>query len=339
MNTKLKLLSGLLAVTLASTASANLITDWAYSNQAGFDSYTGTTDTATTADDVSASGNSAGGNPNDLSDNTGNILNTDGNWLNGVAGDDALHTSLTWGTPAAGANSGDPQSSLNIDSPVVGAMETDDWNWAQGTAISHENWVIIGDSLTQASVLDGLIVLPTDWVGKGDNAVYDALLTDNQPYFAPQLEFGINFFETPNKGENGQCPNGEANYQGDNINGCGDVFEITGLEALPFAPVIGADFIQFTVPFVLQNIFGPIPGWNDVEYFVTTRLSGLTTLPAGYTCSNNQLGCFGFVTVEQESNVLDAQFKVHTVPEPTGIALFALGLLVTGFASKKRRNS
>lgn len=336
MNTKLKLLSGLLAVTLASTASANLITDWTYTNQAGFDSYTGTTNNIYASDDVSATGNSAGNNPNDLTDNAGNILNTDGDWLNGVAGDDALSTSLSWGTPAAGVASGDPQSSMNVDSPVTGAMATNDWAWSQGTAITHENWVIIGDSLTQASVLDGLVLVPTNWVDKGNDAAHDALLTDSQPYFAPQLEFGINFFETPNGGANGQCPNGEANFQGDNAGGCGDIFEITGLESLPFSPIIGPDFIEFTVPFVLQNALGPIPGWQDVEYFVTTRLSGLTTLPAGYTCSNNQASCFGFVTKEQASNVLDAQFKIQTVPEPSAIALFGLGLLITGFASKRK---
>lgn len=338
MNTKLKLLSGLLAITFASTASANLITDWTYANQAGFDSASGTTNTSYTGDDVSATGNSAG-NTEDLTDNNGNILNTDGDWSNGVTGDDALRTKLTWGTPAAGQGTPqnpNPQSAMSIDSPVNGLMVTNDSNWAQGTAITHENWVIIGDSLTQASVLDGLVLLPTDWVGKGDDASYDQLLTDSQPYFAPQLEFGINFFETPNGGTN--CPNGEANNQGDNIKGCGDIFEITGLELLPLVPVVGIDFIEFTVPFVLQDINGPIPGWQDVEYFVTTRLSGLSTLPSGYTCSNSQTNCFGFVTIEQQSNVLDAQFKIHTVPEPTGIALFALGLIATSFASRKKRS-
>lgn len=334
MNTKLKLLSGLLIAGLANTANANLITNWAYTNQAGFEAgYTGTSNTATVNDNVAASGNSAGGDANDLSDNAGNILNTDGNWANGVAGDDALSTALTWGTPAAGA--GNPQSSLSIDSPINDTMVTDG-AWAQGTAITHENWVIVGDSLTSASVLDGLALIPTDWEGKGDDAAYDALLTNSQPYFAPQLEFGINFFETPNGGVS--CPNGEANFQGDNANGCGDIFEITGLENLPLVPVVGPDFIQFTVPFVLQDINGPIPGWNDVEYFVTTRLSGLTTLPADYECSNGQPACFGFVTVEERTNVLDAQFRVSTVPEPTTIALFGLGLLATGFAGRKKRN-
>ena len=61
MNTKLKIIAGILTATLATTASANLVTDWTYTNQAGFDSYTGETNTTNTADDVSASGDSAGG--------------------------------------------------------------------------------------------------------------------------------------------------------------------------------------------------------------------------------------------------------------------------------------
>ena len=329
MNAKLKVLSGLFIAGLANTASANLITDWSYANQAGFEAgFVGTTNNGTAADDVVASGDSAG--------TDGNILNTDGNIANGVAGDSSLATQLTWGTPAAGVGLG-PQSSLGIDSPVNGAMATNG-PWAQGTAITHENWVIIGDSLTTASVLDGLALTPTNWVDKGDDAAYDALLTDSAPYFAPQLQFGINFFETPNNGSNGQCPNGQANFVGDNSAGCGDIFEITGLENLPLVPVVGPDFIEFTVPFILQDANGPIPGWNDVEYFVTTRLSGLTTLPAGYTCSNNQANCFGFVTKEQQTNVLDAQFKISTVPEPTTLAIFGLGLIATGFAGRKKRS-
>jgi|TARA_R110002060_G_scaffold29186_2_gene39435 hypothetical protein len=342
MNTKLKLLSGLLIAGLANSANANLITEWSYTNQAGFEAnYTQTSNTTKTSDDVVASGNSATGNAGDaLTVNTGNILNTDGNWANGVSGDNALSTQLTWGTPAEGPNSGDPRSSLGIDSPVVDTMGTNDFAWAQGTAITHENWVIVGDSLTTASILDGLALTPTNWVDKGVDSAKDSLLEDNAPYFAPQLEFGINFLETPNKGvdSNGFCPNGELNNQGDNINGCGDIFEITGLENLPLVPVVGADFIEFTVPFILVDANGaPLAGWNDVEYFVTTRLSGLTSLPAGYPCLN-QANCFGFVTVEQQTNVLNAEFKISTVPEPTTLAIFGLGLLATGLSGRRKRN-
>jgi hypothetical protein len=340
MNTKLKLLSGLLIAGLANSANANLITEWSYTNQAGFEAgYTGTSITVDTSDDVVASGNSATGDANDaLTVNDDNILNTDGNWANGVSDDNALSTQLTWGTPAAGSGSGDPRSSLDIDSPISDPMSTNNGAWAQGTAITHENWVIIGDSLTTASILDGLALTPTNWVDKGVDGAKDGMLEDNAPYFAPQLEFGLNFFETPNGGSN--CPNGEVNSQGDNINGCGDIFEITGLENLPFSPVVSSNFIEFTVPFILHDETGaPLAGWSDVEYFVTTRLSGLTTLPAGYACSNSQANCFGFVTVEKKQNVLNAEFKIKTVPEPTTLAIFGLGLLATGLSGRRKRKA
>tara|TARA_R110001599_G_scaffold349046_1_gene576838 strand:+ start:1098 stop:2132 length:1035 start_codon:yes stop_codon:yes gene_type:complete len=344
MNTKLKLISGLLIAGLTSSASASLITEWSYSNQAGFeDNYTETNSTPLiTSDNVLATGNSATGNAGDaLTVNTGNILNTDGNSANGVAGDNALYTQLAWGTPARGVGSLDPRSSLGIDSPVVDTMMTNNFGWAQGTAITHNNFQITGDSLLTASVLDGLALTPTNWVDKGVDSGKDALLTNNSPYFAPQLEFGVNFFETSNGlTVDGLCPNGEPNFVGDNIAGCGDIFEITGLENLPFSPVLGADFIEFTVPFILLDVNGdPLAGWNDVEYFVSTRLSGLTTLPAGYTCSNGQANCFGFVTVENSVNVLNAEFKISTVPEPTTLAIFGLGLLVTGLSGRRKRKA
>jgi len=336
MNTKLKLCAAVLAATLTSAANAGVVTSWNYNNQAGFATWTGTTNTSTTTDDVTATGNSSTGTNAALTDDANNILFT-GNNVDADAYQDALNTNLAWGTPANGFTSGDPQSSLNVDSPVAANLATNDWNWANGTSITHENWIIVGDALTSASLLDGLTLTPSTWTSN----VGDADPLANAPYFAPQLQFGIDFFETPNKtSNNALCPNGEANYQGDNINGCGDIFEITGLASLPITPVVGADFLEFTVPFVMLDGLGqPIAGWSDTLYYVTTRLSGLTTLPAGYTCSNAPDACFGFVTQEKKSNQLLAQFKVRTVPEPTTIALFGLGLIASAFAGKRKRNS
>ncbi|QOL26505.1 PEP-CTERM sorting domain-containing protein [Thalassotalea sp. LPB0316] len=335
MKTKLKVCAGVLTAVLATSANAGIVTEWSYDNQAGFATWTGSTNTATTADDVTASGNSSTGANDLLSVNANNILDTNGDFaVDGT--DNSLNTSLTWGIPAAGANSGDPKSSLDIDSPITGSISTNDWSWADGTSVMHENWVITGDSLKEATLLDGLTLTPTAWIAEpGDAGDPDAFA----PYFAPQLQFGINFYETPNKqvDQDGNCPNGEANYSGDNINGCGDIFEITGLSDLPFEPVVGADFIQFTVPFILTDDQGlPLTGWGDTVYYVTTRLSGLSTLPDGYECEDSA-DCFGFVTKEQETNTLLAQFKVSTVPEPAAIALFGLGLVATGFAGRRRR--
>jgi hypothetical protein len=67
---------------------------------------------------------------------------------------------LTWGTPANGVGNGNPRSSLDIESPVTGGISTNDSAWADGTNITHENWVIVGDSLDKASVLDGLTLTP-----------------------------------------------------------------------------------------------------------------------------------------------------------------------------------
>jgi len=332
MKTNLKICAAVLATSLLGSAHAGVVTQWSYSNQAGFANWTGSSTDTYATDEVSASGNSATGDDSALTVNTGNILDTNGDFI--VDGtDNALHTSLTWGVPAN--LSSDPTSSLDITSPVNGAINTGDWNWADGTDIVHENWVIVGDSLETATVFDGLSLVPASWESYGDD---ENILTDNSPYFAPQLQFGINFFETPNGADNqGFCPDGNEHLQGDNINGCGDIFEITGLEFLPFQPVVGDDYLEFTVPFVLRTAGGvPLEGWGDTTYLVTTRLSGLTTLSDSYDCSNNQETCYGFVTVEEQTNVLQAQFKIRTVPEPSTIAIFGLSILGFSLARRKK---
>lgn len=344
MNTKLKTCAALLAAAMTTSANAGVVTEWTYNNQAGFDFWIGETDTTSLGDDVSASGNSATGVDGDpLANQANNILDTDGDF--DVDGDDtALHTSLSWGTPGNGWQSGDPQSSLDIESPITGSITTNDYGWADGTSIFHENWVITGDSLLGAHVLDGLTLTPTAWTTEaGDD---ETILTDNAPYFAPQLQFGVRFFETPNGvvDQDNNCPDGQARGVGNNVAGCGDIFELTGLQDLPFAPVVGEDFIEFTVPFVLMGQDGlPMEGWSDTVYYVTTRLSGLQTLPEEYECESvlNQITetCYGFVTVENQTNELLAQFKIRTVPEPAAIALFGLGLLATGFAGRRRRQA
>jgi len=338
MNTKLKLCAAVLAATLATTASAGVVTEWTYNNQAGFTSYTGTTNTAYTSDDVVATGNSSvGPGENDLSVNGNTIIDSD--FDGDVDGDDlALATKLTWGTPAAGA--GNPQSSLEIDSPITGNMLTNDSDFAEGTGLTHENWVIIGDSLQGGLVFDALSLTPAAWNDEGDST---AELTDpaNNPYFAPQLGYVMAFHETPNS-QAGVCTdgNGEANGQGNNINGCGDVFALT-IPVGATGIVVGDDYLEFSVPFFLQNAAGEqIEGWSDTEYMVTTRLSGLSVLGADVSVCGpqEQFLCVGFVTVEQATNELVAGIKISTVPEPTAIALFGLGLIATGFAGRRRRS-
>lgn len=306
MKNKLKFAAVILAASLTTTASAGVVTDWTYDNQAGF-LQLGDFFNEGYGAGVTASGDSSTGSG-------GNIL-TSG----------ALPTTLEWGTPVFGETE---NSNLNIDSAIIGGLTTNSGVWVDGTDITHNNHVITSDSqaLINARVLDGLTLTPTNWVGAGDP-------TANSPFFSPELFFGINFYETPN-GAN-PCANGGANYQGDNIAGCGDIFEITGLDALGITPVVGPNFVEFTVPFFMST---GDAAWDNVEYLITTRLSGLTVLPQGYQCSSGP-ACFGFVTKEKQANVLQAQFQIRTVPEPAAIALFGLGLIGTGFAARKKRKA
>jgi hypothetical protein len=174
MNTKLKLAAAVIATALTGTASAGVVTDWTYDNQAGFIYWEGTEDLVNfVGDEVAESGDSSTGSSNFL-----------------PGGD--YPTTLSWGVPLT--NNG--QSNLDIDSAVVGSITTNDWEFADGTSITHNNWVIAGDYLTNATVLDGLQLTPSSWFGAGDP-------TTNSPFNAPLLEFGIDFYETPNSGENG----------------------------------------------------------------------------------------------------------------------------------------
>lgn len=314
MNTKLKLVGALLAASIASTASAGIVTEWGYDNQSGFLSWTGT---GNVNGPLTASGDSATGSSNIIDSNFDTVVD-------GL--DSSLPTHLAWGTPYLDENPGGLQSSLDIDSAVVGPAGSliSGGGYATGTSITHNNYTLDGnsDSLKSAFALDALTLTPSAWM-------YGNMIPSSN--FAPQLAFGIKFYETPNN--DNPCANGEANSQGDNINGCGDIFEITGLANLGLTPIVGPDFLEFTVPFFLTT---GDAAWDNQVYYITTRLSGLTVLPNGYDCAEGE-NCFGFVTKEKQANVLQAEFKVR-VPEPATIAIFGLGLIAAGFAGRRKRN-
>jgi hypothetical protein len=291
MNTKLKLAAAVLATALTGTASAGIVTEWAYDNQAGFVTYS--------PEGVTASGDSATGSSNFLPGGS-------------------YPTTLSWGNQEI-------QSNLDIDSAVVGLAETNG-AFVDGTDITHNNFPISGTTLESATVLDGLLLTPSDWDALG--SLNSPL--DNSPFSAPFIAFGISFYETFNASN--PCPDGNPNGFGDNINGCGDIFEVTGLDALGITPTVGEDFIEFTVPFWLSTGHDE---WDSVTYYITTRLSGLTVLPDGYQCKDGS-PCFGFVTKENTSNVLQASFKIR-VPEPGTIGLFGLALIGTAFAGRRKQ--
>lgn len=303
------LVAGLLAG-VTSAAQAGIVTNWDFSNQAGWLDW----EPLGANPPITASGSSDSGSA------YGNIIDSDEDGdIDGADG--PLPTLLEWGTAV-----GTDRSSLFADSAADGSIVTNG-AFVDGTPITHNNFIINDDYLTNASLLDALLLEPTAAMGGGVPVPgqFGALLT------GPQLHFNILFFETLN-GNNGDpiCPNGTPNGQGINAPGCSDIFVVDNtIPAFPF--VVGNDFVEFTVPFQVSLD----PDWDSM-YYLTTRLSGLTTVTDD-ACANVGAapGCVGFVTRENDENILNAQFRI-TVPEPGTLAIFGLGLLGLGLAGRRR---
>ncbi|AWL11671.1 hypothetical protein HMF8227_01190 [Saliniradius amylolyticus] len=303
------LLAGLFAG-VTSAAQAGIVTNWNFSNQAGWLDW----EPLGANPPITASGSSDSGSV------YGNIIDSDED--GDVDGDDGpLPTLLEWGTAVS-----TDRSSLDVDSASEGSIVTNG-GFAPGTSITHNNFIINDDYLTNASLLDALLLEPTA-------AMPGGVPVPGQPALAftgPQLHFNILFFETQNNnGGDPICPNGEPNFQGVNAGGCADIFVVDNtIPAFPF--VVGSDFVEFTVPFQVSLD----PDWDSM-YYLTTRLSGLTTITDD-ACANVGAapGCVGFVTEERQENTLNAEFRI-TVPEPGTLAIFGLGLLGLGLAGRRR---
>lgn len=317
---KFKLLTAALALSVSSAASAlPLIQQWSFVNEAGFKD-------AEPNSAVTASGSST-----DPSVNGGvSILSTG-----------ALPDNICWGTPSPN------QSCLGIFSPVSDMSEQkwdEDGNlvdivdgnpgpqgmastvgidvanyfdfFSQGTAIRHDNFAITGTFLDTVSIVDGL------------------KLTSSMPalsFTAPELEFMIDFTETPNRSAGASCPFGDepvGTAGSVNENGCADAFEIAGFAG---GNIIAQsfDFIDFAVSFYVNT-----GGLYHSHYEIITRLSGLEVFDNGSSV--------GFLTSEAGVSVLDAQFAIRAIeaPEPSSIAMFGIGLLgLAGFARKKNNKN
>lgn len=204
------------------------------------------------------------------------------------------YSSLSWGTPVNGS-----QSSFNVVSPIAGNVFT---NGAavMGTTLVHNNFPVFDDGqlLTQATLLNMLTLTP--------------LFPAGPTLSAPTITFDINFFETVNEpGAGVLCPDGDAQGVGQNINGCGDIFAIA-------SPL---DLVQ-------QLIL------DDYLYTFAIGIMGGVTL-SDETCGTMGFGsgCYGFVTVENQTNTIQPFFsitarEITTVPAPASLAVFGLGLLL-----------
>jgi hypothetical protein len=319
-----KLLAATIIASVSGISNAGMISEWEYLNEAGFNTW----------------------NPEVTASNVG--VNAD--LIPGT------FTALSWGTgisnPPVGPaviNGGVDNllSALVIDSPQSGTVGTNG-AYVQGTPISHENWVVGTPSLTSATMLDALRLVPT---------ALDGVATDFTPLVinAPVIEFNIDFIETTNHVDYGfgtygfptastkivdttvECPNGEMNGSGANVNGCADIFVIS-------TDTPGANFYEDAgnLFFDISFNFNSIPDLADFQYTLTTKLSGLTSIILeDDACQSvgRAAGCTGFATEEESTNRLNAEYKItatQIVPEPGSIAIFALGLL--GLVASRKRS-
>jgi hypothetical protein len=310
---KLLAAAAALSVSSASFAMPTLITEWDFINEAGWTNWQ-------PASEVTATGASDDGN--------GSILSTG-----------ALATQLCWGS----TNLNPSESCLEIDSPITedttqvwdengvlqdinggaaqGRVQTVAHNgdyttaFKNGTALRHDNFIIRGTALESVTLVDGLQL--TGFYNAGANMTGAVL--------APELQFAVDFNETQNNGgADGICEVGGATGQGINLNGCADIFAVLGFAGGNILQV-GADFIDFSVDFVVSGVG---PGVHK-RYELITRLSGLQTIGGG---------AFGFITEEQKVNVLNAQFAVRAIPEPSTIAVFALSLIGLTLVSRRKKS-
>ncbi len=260
----------------ATQASAALITEWGYVVQTGFSAF------GPAAPDQNAA-------PNDSTNN--GVVGSDPN--PGLGG---LPTTISWGL---GANGGQP-SSLSV-TPTVSNPPNLFTNAGpvNGAAVTHNNNVITGDSVT----LESATIAST------------LLLTPLQPAPGPSIGpvpilFNILFEETENQPVSGDCVPGTGSPD------CADIFVLQNPGALEFSFPI--DEFVYTVELLVDGL-GP--------------LSDEACAAAGEAA-----GCIGFITAENQSNVLQTSFQIsaRAVSEPGTLAILGLGLLGLGIARRRK---
>ena len=132
--------------------------------------------------------------------------------------------------------------------------------------------------------------------------------------------FDINFFETPNAGQNGVCANGGAVGDGINSAGCADIF------------VLEFNFGQFDFEYDGQSFSAFL--FEDPDG--PQQLGFLSDEACDFVGAGS--GCFGFLTAEDALTVANFVLTVEgqDVPEPAALGLMGLGLLGLGAARRRK---
>lgn len=235
-------------------------------------------------------------------------------FVDGGAGSGGTQTNtnslISWGAATGDhtAPTGDPllnRSALGItNSPRNGFVDTN--GAAQlGSTITHFNNPI---SNTYAA-LDKTRLSTT------------LTLTQNTPsgglvIAPPPLAFDVDFVETPNV--EGSCPGGMT-PGGPNVTVCDDIFVIS----LPNL-VQGFDYDGYHYTVNIFDVAGALRVLNPLQ----CQAAGVAA------------GCFGLTTPESATTPIQFAFNItaNLIPEPTGIALFAVALFALG-ASVRRKSS
>lgn len=211
---------------------------------------------------------------------------------------------LSWG-------GGTAKSSLVITDPADGIVKTQitgdspqPGTTAAGVTLTHNNFVINPPSLT-AATLAVTLVLDAALPLDGDLS---------GPGGLPSLVYEITFAETPN-----ETPCAAASPPG---NPCNDIF------------VQKTGFLNQVLP------------WDGNDYFINifpTTGGLLSTLTdAECTAAGAASGCFGFTTIEGQSNELAFGFTISSqrfgqeVPEPGILALLGIGLAAGALVRRRQ---